>query len=153
MPSTQRELSLRRSVWRSRRGGRRLTVVVIGLILFAAAAAATAILIIQNQGDGLVQVRAVGHSWLWPEHRIVTAGLAVGFIGLVGAAMMRHGAARRRREHAELVAENDRLRTLHDLDVLPFFMDETTDGGPGYGESIAPSPSRPPPAVGRGGSA
>jgi hypothetical protein len=107
-------------------------VVVIGLILFAAAAGATAMLIIQNRGDGLVQVHAVGHSWLWPEHRTVTAGLAIGFLGLLGVAMLRHGAARRRRqrrEHAELVAENDRLRKLHDLDALPFFMDETTDNG------------------------
>jgi len=108
-------------------------VVVIGLILFAAAAAATAVLIIQKRGDGLVQVRAVGHRWLLPEHRIVTAGLAVAFVGLVGVAMMRHGAARRRqirREQAELVAENDRLRKLHDLDALPLFMDETTDDDP-----------------------
>ena len=108
-------------------------MVVIGLILFAAATVATAVLITDNRGDSLVQVRAVGHSWLWPEHRIVTAGLAIGFIGLVGVALLRHGAARRRRirrEQAELVAENDRLRELLDLDALPLFMDETTDDDP-----------------------
>jgi len=144
------ELSLRRSVWPSRRGGRRPTVVVIGLILVGAAATATAILIIQNRDDGRVQVRAVGHSWLWPEHRIVTAGLAIGFLGLVGVAMLRRGLTRRRRlrrELAELVAENDRLRELLDLDVLPFSIDETTHDGPGYGTSIARAPSRPATAV------
>jgi hypothetical protein len=128
-------------------------MVVIGLILFAAAAGATAMLIIQNRGDSSVEVRAVGHSWLWPEHRIVTAGLVVGFIGLVGVAMLRHALARQRPEHAELVAENDRLRKLLDLDALPLFRDETTDDGPNYGEQTAPLPSRPPPADGRGGSA
>jgi len=126
-------------------------MVVIGLVLFAAASAATAVLITDNRGD-LVQVRAVGHGWLWPEHRVVTAGLAIGFLGLVGVALLRHGMARRRRlrrEHAELVAENDRLRELLDLDALPFFIDETTHDGPGYGESIARAPRRPAAAVGR----
>ncbi len=113
------------------------TVVLIGLVLFAAATAATAVLITDNRGDSLVRVRAVGHGWLWPEHRIVTAGLALGFLGLVGVALLRHGMARRRRlrrEHAELVAENDRLRELLDLDALPFFIDETTHDGPTYSE-------------------
>lgn len=131
-------------------------MVVIGLVLFAAAAAAIAILIIQNRGDGLIPVRALGHSWLWPEQRIVTVGLAIGLIGVVGAAMLRHGMARRRqlrREHAELVAENERLRNLYDLDALPFFIDESTDDGRAYGEPIARPPRRPRPAVGRGGSA
>ena len=126
-------------------------MVLIGLVLFAAATAATAVLITDNRGD-LVQVRAVGHGWLWPEHRIVTAGLALGFLGLVGVALLRHGMARRRRlrrEHAELVAENDRLRELLDLDALPFFIDETTHDGPTYSESIARAPSRPAAAVGR----
>ncbi len=127
-------------------------MVVIGLILFAAAAAATGALIADNRGDSLVQVRALGHSWLWPEDRIVTAGLAIGFLGLVGVALLRHGLAGRRRlrrEYAELVAENDRLRELLDLDVLPFFIDETTHDGPGYGESIALARSRPATVVGR----
>jgi len=128
------------------------TVVLIGLVLFAAATAATAVLITDNRGDSLVRVRAVGHGWLWPEHRIVTAGLALGFLGLVGVALLRHGMARRRRlrrEHAEIVAENDRLRELLDLDALPFFIDETTHDGPTYSESIARAPSRPAAAVGR----
>jgi hypothetical protein len=131
-------------------------MVVIGLVLFAAAAAATAVLITQDRGQSLVEMRAFGHSWLWPEYQIVTAGLAIGLFGLVGVAMMRHGAARRRRlrrEYAELVAENERLRTLHGLDALPFFMDESTDDGLAYGESIARPPRRPPPAAGRDGSA
>ena len=67
-------------------------------------------------------VRAFGHSWLWPEQRIVVVGLAIGFIGLVGVAVLRCGTARRRRlrcEYAELVAENDRLREFLDLDTSP----------------------------------
>ena len=127
-------------------------VVVIGLVLFAAASGATAVLITQDRGGSLVEVHALGHSWLWPEHRIVVLGLAIGFLGLVGVAMLRHGLAgrrRQRREYADLVAENDRLRELLDLDVLPFFIDETTHDGPTYSESIARAPSRPAAAVGR----
>ncbi len=127
-------------------------MVVIGLVLFAAASGATAVLITQDRGESLVEVRAVGHSWLWPEHRIVTAGLALGLIGVVGVGLLRHGMARRRglrREYAELVAENDRLREFLDLEALSFFVDEVTHDGPAYGESIAREPSRPAAAVRR----
>jgi hypothetical protein len=85
-------------------------MVVIGLVLFAAAAAA-AMLIIQNRGDGLVEVRAVGHSWLWPEHRIVTVGLAIGLFGLVGVALMRHGAARRAGAGSDVSMQSSLPRT------------------------------------------
>ena len=103
-------------------------MVVIGVVLFAAAVAAALILAVQNRGS-IVEVRALGHTWLWHQYWVLAAGLVIAFVALLGLSAMWAGAAnarRLRRERAELLAENAALGgRLSDPDASPFFDDGT----------------------------
>jgi uncharacterized integral membrane protein len=111
---------------------RRLSVLVVGLILLAAAVAVALVLVVQNRGTP-VDVHAAGHTWAVHPYSIVLAGLAIGFVGLLGLTMMRAGAGRvhrLRRERAELLAENERLsNALADPTASSFFDDDVVFDG------------------------
>ena len=99
-------------------------MIVIGLILLGAASAAAVVLGVQNQ-DGLLQVHALGYTWQWHPYWLVVVGLGLAVVGAFGAAMIRAGAAYRRRlrhERRELRAENALLAgRLQDPDDSALF--------------------------------
>ncbi len=86
-------------------------MIVIGFVILALAVAAAITAIAQNQ-SAMVEVHGLGYTWnvhlLW----VFVAGLVVAFVGFIGIAMMRTGAAhaaRLRSERRGLARENARL--------------------------------------------
>ena len=86
-------------------------MIIVGLVFLAAAVAAAVILIVQNRA-GMVRLDALGHTWSGRLYWVLVAGLIIALVGVLGVALMRGGvirARRRRRERAQLIAENTRL--------------------------------------------
>jgi hypothetical protein len=85
-------------------------VIIVGLVLLAAAVAAAVILIVQNRAS-MVHLNALGHTWSCHLYWVLVAGLIIALVGVLGVAVIRGGvirARRRRRERAQVIAENTR---------------------------------------------
>jgi hypothetical protein len=89
-------------------------MIFAGLILFAAAAAGALIGIVQNR-NLVIDVHALGQTWIVHAYWVLVAGLVIAVVGLLGLAIINRGAERsrrRRRERRGLARENSRLSKL-----------------------------------------